>query len=189
MDLRSCGVSSMPFQLLPGPRGQEQGVLNSPIHSLAHLFTHSFIHSLTHVLSSRLVLRVQIEENTVCLPGAYSGESGSLVFMGGGGYKHSGCIQTAAEGFSTRSLLNWKLTRDARQDREGHLRLEPQVQGGQACLQCELRDQEFQGRGGRGKSQRPGWTEASTQAGLYSVGKGDPLKGCEQGGSEVQVEV
>lgn len=50
MDLRSCGVSSMPFQLLPGPRGQEQGVLNSPIHSLAHLFTHSFIHSLTHSL-------------------------------------------------------------------------------------------------------------------------------------------
>ena len=96
-----------------------------------------------------------------------------------------------------RSLLNWKLTRDARQDREGPLRLEPQVQGGQACLQCELRDQEFQGRGGRGKSQRPGWTEASTQrvsetrpqAGLYSVGKGEPLKGCEQGGSEVQAGV
>ena len=161
MDLRSCDVSSMPFQLLPGPRGQEQGVLNSPIHSLGHLFTHSFTHSLIHILSSRLVLRFQTEENTVCPPGAYSGESGSFMFMEG--VSTAAAFKGLQKRSPQRSLLNWKLTRDARQDREGHLRLEPQVQRGQEYLRCELRDQRFQGRGGEGNSQRPGWIKARTQ--------------------------
>lgn len=41
-DLRSCDVSSMPFQLLPGPRGQGHGAL---IHPFLHSLTHSFMYS------------------------------------------------------------------------------------------------------------------------------------------------
>lgn len=113
------------FYLAPGAKNKVYSTL--PTHSLAHLFIHSFTHSLIHVLSSRLVLRVQAEENTVCPPGAYSGESGSLVFMEG---KYSSGIQGAAEGSSTEVTSKLKLDH-ARPDREGHLRLEPQVQRGQ----------------------------------------------------------
>ena len=148
------------FYLAPGAKNKVYSI-HPFIHWVICSLIHSHTHSLIHILSSRLVLRFQTEENTVCPPGAYSGESGSFMFMEG--VSTPAAFKGLQKRSPQRSLLNWKLTRDARQDREGHLRLEPQVQRGQEYLRCELRDQRFQGRGGEGNSQRPGWIKARMQ--------------------------